>query len=215
VRRFEFGPDKVVAEPGGPGLFSVIYTAPSGLYYFNFDQTFVIGTEQFHMGLRIIFDETGERVYTLDEVMLADETRQRFKVNFGAGDYRYYYSCTLEEDVLSVHEAVVDNQDTLYGELRGHDHFGAGDHRRASVIWAVFERGDISREVGDPFRLAFSASLHLSYPAFLMVFDAPVEGVHAILVREGTAPPPDQIEYLDADLNVIEVRGFDSYDISY
>jgi hypothetical protein len=48
-----------------------------------------------------------------------------------------------------------------------------------------------------------------------MVFDAPVEGVHAILVREGTAPPPDQIEYLDADLNVIEVRGFDSYDISY
>ena len=67
-----------------------------------------------------------------------------------------------------------------------------------------FVRGQGERETTDYFGLALSC-MHHGFPrTFLMVFDQPLDGIHAVVLDDQSNPA--EVRYLDADLSVVSTE---------
>ncbi|MBW2702715.1 MAG: hypothetical protein JRF33_17990 [Deltaproteobacteria bacterium] len=195
-------PDGAESSALGPGVFRFWRTASGGGFpdycIFNYRQPFQTGAGSYEIYFSFYLeceegaiwempDNLGPGSYPCDS--LAENTPGHVTATVTNGDqiefdYYYYEGCAK-----SVGEGICP---TYYGDpSRG-----------------CFVRGQDERETTDFFGLALSC-IHHGFPrTFLMVFDSPLEGIHAVVLDD--QPNPAELRYLDTNYSVLSTVAVES-----
>jgi hypothetical protein len=226
IEKVELGPDRTEPTPQGNGTFTrtIEGTADDGIYRYEYVQAYDLNGQSYTLTFRTAFVVTGgaaeKQVKTFDDAFIStaeDFATMDFTLTgeYQDGRVHVYTTClhTLYRDVP--YDVTVENGDTLHMDQK----FRAGDMCKicpAELVGAEFARGQERREVDDFFRLAYVAGQHNWFQKFIIMFDQPVGTAHGLLVDETSMTSgAEQMQYLDADLNVIDTAAITSYVVGW
>ena len=226
IEKVELGPDRTEPVPQGGGTFTrtIEGTADDGIYRYEYMQAYDFEGQSYTLTFKTAFvvsgGVAGTQVKTFDDAFIS--TAEDFAtMDFSlAGEYQdgrthVFTTCVhnLYRDVP--YDITVENGDTLHMDQK----FRTGDMYKicpAELVGAEFVRGQERREVDDFFRLAYVAGQHNWFQKFIIMFDQPVGTAHGLLMDEtGMTSGAEQMQYLDADLNVIDTAAITSYIVGW
>jgi hypothetical protein len=233
VEAVELGPQKESAQSQGPGVFTrdIEGSEDDGIYRYEFRQSFQAGQDPFEVVFRTSFEVQGgaavEPVLVLDQESLSVDPwnphvyPSRFTLegirDDGTPDLvQKYCTCNPDRFRHAAVEAETAQGDTLSLELwcPEWDHMRWSGSCPCFLVSARFVRGGEQREVQEHFRLAYSAGgQHCWNVSFLVVFEDPVGEHHGLLIGYDAmaAAGPDEIQFLGADLEVLQVSPLASW----
>ena len=226
IEKVELGPEQTEPTPQGAGTFTrtIEGTADDGIYRYEYVQVYDLDGESYTLIFKTAFTVAGgvaaEPVKTFDEAFISTADMYTTMDFMLTGEYQDgrvhgFTTClhTLYRDVP--YDVTVENGDQLHMDQK----FRVGDICKicpAEIVGAEFVRGQERREVDDFFRLAYTASQHNWFQKFIIMFDQPVGAVHGLQVDEDDMTSgASQMQYLDADLNVIDTAGITSYIVGW
>jgi hypothetical protein len=206
IAQLEFGRDRAIGTPKGPGVFTRAAAGAQNDYDFN--QTFAVAGEDYRLSFKVtFFTGSGSKTLTLDEALLSNEFDFRLQGIIGDGSdpghqVRNYMTCRYTTWLPTPFALTATNGDTISFERRM-----GGDICKicpTAIVDAHYTHGADTRAVTDPFRLAYAAGHHNWFEQYLILFDAPVGDVHGLYLPGGAeGEAPATVDYLDADLNVL------------
>jgi hypothetical protein len=226
IEKVELGPDKTEPTPVGAGVFTrtIEGTADDGIYWYEWAQAYDLGGQSYTLVFKTGFTVTGgvaaEQVKTFDDAFISTAdmySPMDFMLTAEYQDRRThaFTTClhTLYRDVP--YDVTVENGDTMHMDQK----FRWGDLCKicpAEIVGAEFDRGQDKRVVTDFFRLAHVAGQHNWNQKFIVMFDQPVGTAHGLLMDETSMTAGTyQMQYLDAELNVIDTAAITSYIVGW
>ena len=226
IETVELGPDRTEPTPQGNGTFTrtIEGTADDGIYRYEYVQAYDLNGQSYTLTFRTAFVVSGgaaeKQVKTFDDAFIStadDYATMDFMLTAEYQDLRThkFTTClhTLYRDVP--YDITVENGDTLHMDQK----FRGGDLCKicpAEIVGAEFDRGQDKRVVTDFFRMAHVAGQHNWNQKFIVMFDQPVGTAHGLLVDEtNTVGGVYQMQYLDAQLNVIDTAAITSYIVGW
>lgn len=207
VEQLELTTDGKQAQPTGPGVFTrtIQGTASDGDYIYEFVQPYQLDGQSHELILRFVFRVMGGQAESPVMVMDA-ETLKRAYTTIVAGRNKNGLLCgfgLLDSSQVNLEAANGDRVEltlrTWLACLEGADGCGGGAGL-GEVVQAKLVRGQEERIVTDFFNLSWSAVHHLGLQSYLAIFDQPLGSAHGVYL---SWDDPD-VNYLDADLNVVE-----------
>ena len=214
------GPDRLIAEPTGSGVFDLEKLATDGsetLYRFSYEQQFQLPTgDAYEVRIaRLEFRGRGstpvERTLVLDEEFNTDDLTMQGVLN--GTPQTSYSSCSHEVLPLWSLRADFDG-----GSLSLEERFRPSPDERstgpASLRVATVTLADSRQTVSDYWRLVYAAQRHNRRVRYRVLLDSPVdvlglvEAVHAVELEAPEPPtfPTGRVSYLGADFGVIGTR---------
>jgi len=226
IEKVELGPDRAEPVPQGAGTFTrtIEGTADDGIYRYEYVQTYDLDGQSYTLTFKTAFVVSGgaaqTQVKTFDDAFIStadDYATMDFMLTgeYQDGRVHGFTTCahTLYRDVP--YDITVENGDTLHLDQKYRES-GICKICPAEIVGAEFIRGQERREVGDFFRMAYTASQHNWYQKFIVMFDQPVDSVCGLLVDETSMTSgAEQLKYLDADLNEIGSAAITSYIVGW
>jgi len=226
IEKVELGPERTEPTPQEAGTFTrtIEGTADDGVYRYEYVQAYDLGGQSYTLTFKTSFVVSGgaaeKQVKTFDDAFISsaeDFATMDFDL---AGEYQdervhVFTTCvhSLYRDVP--YDVTVENGDTLHMDQK----FRTGDMYKicpAEIVGAEFVRGQERREVDDFFRLAYVAGQHNWFQKFIITFDQPVGDAFGLLVDEDDMNSgASQMQYLDADLNVIDSAAITGYIVGW
>lgn len=226
IGKVELGPDRSEPTPAGAGVFTrtIEGTAEDGTYRYEYVQAYDLDGETYTLTFETAFvvsgGTAGDPLKTFDDAFIS--TAEGFSTldftltgEYQDGRVHAFTTCmhTLYRDVP--YDVTVENGDRLHLDQK----FRTGGLYKicpAELVGAAFVRGQERREVDEFFRLAYVASQHNWFQKFIVMFDQPVGAVHGLLVDEDDMTSgASQMQYLDADLKVIDTAAVTSYVVEW
>lgn len=210
------GPDGRTAQPAGPARLFPSYdgTSDEGAHRVDIEQTYTVGDRHYLITGRAIFEVLNGRL--VEPVMkLATDTRSRYDrfviegQYLPAGRFPMYSGCAVSWLAAGL-RFTLDNGDVVsleygYAGLGCREQGGcAGEPFPGRIMWAEATLGGTGRRVEDYFDLAFNTQHHEDGKAFLLVFDEPVDRVHALHIPPGESQEFDRVNFLDAAFDVLQ-----------
>jgi hypothetical protein len=226
IEKVELGPERDEPTPQGIGTFSrtITGTPDDGIYRYEYVQAFDLNGESYTLTFKTAFVVSGgvaeKPLKTIDHAFIStadDYAGMDFMLTgeYGSGRVHSFTTCRHELYRDVPYDVAVENGDQLHIDQK----FRPGGMYKicpAELKRAVFVRGQEQREVDNFFRLAYTAGQHNWFQKFLIVFDQPVGSVHALLVDEDNMTSgASQMQYLDADLDVIDTAAVTSYIVGW
>jgi hypothetical protein len=216
IEQVELGPDRLPADPTGPGTFNRKQEGEE--HHYEYVQSFMAGGQPFEVRLTAIF---GDQVLILDQDTLSmdawnpwnrtESPRFLLEATWGDGtephlQLQKYADCDYQPFSPGTGTIEIDGTDTLVLKSRCPPPvpIAGGGICPCPLVQATFTSGSEQRDVQDHFRLLYTAGgMHCWNSAFLVVLDQPVGPAHALLI-ESNIYPASEVHYLDADLRIIE-----------
>jgi hypothetical protein len=212
IASVEFGPERTLLTPLANGSFTRTNSAERVDY--QFVQAFSDGAKTYTLTYDVWFDPNlqEDRLRIFDELYLSPPITYPVKtieLTVDGDEYeRWYFLTCLYDLYLPVQHRVV-TADGAELELEERVYSSSDACMLAcptALLQASFQLGQDQRLVQDPFRLAFVDSQHNWFDQFLVVFDDPVDDIHALhFFPADNDAPEKKVDYLDAELNVIRV----------
>jgi hypothetical protein len=226
IDKVELGPDRAEPTSQGAGTFTrtIEGTSDDGIYRYEYVQVYDFDGQSYTLTFKTAFVVSGgaveKQVKTFDDAFVStaeDFATMDFALTgeYQDGRVHVFTTCvhSLYRDVP--YDVTVENGDTLHMDQK----FRTGDMYKicpAEIVGAEFVRGQERREVDDFFRLAYVAGQHNWFQKFIIMFDQPVGTAHGLLVDETSMTSgAEQMQYLDADLNVIDTVAITSYIVGW
>jgi hypothetical protein len=225
IERVEFGPERAELEPLAAGRFdrTLQGTPDDGTYRFEYVKSYRAGDRTLEIVYHadfVVQGGTPERTeIVLDDQAVGNEwfdfTARLVDAADEAVDMRAYTGCGFPTYTLRPQTTLtMANGDRLTLDQRT-----IGDSIcklcNTGLVQATYTGDQVQREVTDFFQLAYSAQHHNWYQEFLVIFDQPVGDLHGILAAETHLELPRirSVDYLDADLEVIDTVEVTGYDV--
>ena len=214
IASVEFGPDRTLLTPLASGTFTRT-SSPEKVEY-QFVQVFSDGALTYTLTYDVWFnpDLLDDRLRIFDELYLSPPLSypiNTIELTVDREEYErwYFLTCLYNLYLPVLHRVQTADGAELELEERS---FSSPD----ACVWACptallqakFQLAPEQRLVQDPFRLAFVDGQHNWFDQFLVVFDDPVDDIHALhFFPTGNGA----VDYLDAGLNVIRTSLVTSY----
>jgi hypothetical protein len=226
IEKVELGPDRTEPTPQGVGTFTrtIEGTADDGIYWYEYVQAYDLNGQSYTLTFKTAFVVSGgsaeKQVKTFDDAFISTADNYATMDFMLTGEYQDgrihgFTTClhTLYRDVP--YDVTVENGDQLHMDQKFRES-GICKICPAEIVGAEFVRGQERREVSDFFRMAYTASQHNWYQKFIIMFDQPLGTAHGLLVDETSMTSgATQMQYLDADLNVIDTAAITSYIVGW
>ncbi|MBW2699461.1 MAG: hypothetical protein JRF33_01470 [Deltaproteobacteria bacterium] len=209
IASVEFGPDRVLLDPLTSGYFTLTSLADRDEY--EFVQTFSDGSMAYTLTYKVEFDPsaTDDRLRVFDEFYLSPPVTyptQTIELTVDREEFERWYFLTCRHDLYLpvLHRVQTADGAELLLEERYYPSEDCMFACPTALVRARFQLGQEERLLEDPFRLAFVDGQHNWFDRFLLVFDDPVEDIHALhYFPNDNQAPEKKVDYLDAELNVM------------
>jgi hypothetical protein len=216
IEEVEFGPGRVVPAPKGPGAFDYEFQdwgdPQNGCHHYEFRQSFDLEGWDFWIIMGVDFC-LNDGIPFREEIQIGEDFSDQIYQLSGvvADQHQRYAPCEYRDLTLFIITAEVQGGDRAVLHKR-HEIPMAGSGPCNIVHAEVIVDGQ-SRAVDDYFLLVYAAEHHNWNENYAVLLDPPVGEVHAVLLQEHNLwQPPEQMIYLDADLQEIRRTDLQSYD---
>jgi hypothetical protein len=240
----EVRPEREVAtaQQAGTVVVTLTGTPDNGVYWYSFSQLFATATEPFEVVFMMSF-EVANGVAAQPRIVMDEDTFWLMAMNalawqppsgggygqlkgvFGDGGSGYtaaiQYLSTCDHTDYELGRFIIQmaGGDTLQLDMYFRDPPDAMiPSCAAALLDAQFSKGGEQRQVSDHFRLAVSLGHHSFYQDYLVVFDQPVQSVHAVhfyAANPYNVSHPDhvvEVNYLDSGFNTLTSETISSFE---
>jgi hypothetical protein len=217
IESIELGPGRERLQPLSEGVFSRTAAAERTEYRFRQAFSGPGGAYALEYAVRFNAAPGQARARVFDEVYLSPPVRYsadtlELRVDDAAGGAWFFFTCSHDLYLPVLHRIQTADGAELTLEERSLPSDACMLACPTGLRRASFRRGQERREVADPFRLAFVDGQHNWFDRFLVVFDEPVAGIHALhYFPQDRDAPEKRVEHLDGALTFLDASAVTSH----